>query len=105
MEKDNIQVLDFNKDIDYTSQAILKATFLDKPIYFVTYEPYFGPITMQYLPNGGIQSLFSGYLIIKVNNGFMKVSQLIFQNQNYTSFEFIAKYPDLVNQVLQNGQL
>ena len=96
---------DFNKDIDYTSQAILKATFLDKPIYFVTYEPYFGPITMQYLPNGGIQSLFSGYLIIKVNNGFMKVSQLIFQNQNYTSFEFIAKYPDLVNQVLQNGQL
>ena len=35
----------------------------------------------------------------------MKVSQLIFQNQNYTSFEFIAKYPNLMNQVLQNGQL
>ena len=35
----------------------------------------------------------------------MKVSQLIFKNQNYKSFEFIAKYPDLVNQVLQNGQL
>ena len=105
LNKDEIVAIDFKKDIIYQPYHVLQATYADAPIYFIEYGPYVGPITMQYLPNGGIQSLFHGLIIIKVNNGFMQVSKLIYQNKIYTSQEFIESHDSLMNQVLENGKL
>ncbi len=93
--------IDFSMPIEY-NQTILKAYYQDLPIYFTKYGPYDGPVTMQYLPNGGIQSFFGGNLIIKVENGFMKVNKLVYKNKRYSSKKFIQVYPDLLNEVLED---
>ncbi len=105
MENTKIEAVDFQKDIIYFPYRVLKAMYFDEPIYFLEYEPYVGPVTMQYLPDGGIQSLYAGFIIVKVHNGFMKVTKLYYQNQSFTSQEFNLKYPNLMNQVFQNGTL
>ena len=105
--------LEFDKDFDFDD---LKARycyfnddlearycyFNDDRLEFIEFERYVGPITLQYLPNGGIQSLFHGDLIIKVNNGFLKVTKVIFNKQELTSKAFINLIGEenLANQVL-----
>ena len=93
--------IDFSKPIDY-NQPILMTYFQKEPIIFTKFGPYHGPVTLQYLPYGGIQSVFHGHLIIHIVNGFMSVDELIYQGIIYQSDEFITRYPDLVNQVLPN---
>lgn len=95
--------LDFSKDIDFTSALFLVCYLNGEKIIFTKYSKYFGPITMQYLPNGGIQSLFDNFLIIKINNGFLKVEELIFNEKKLTSKDFIKIFGEenLINQVLE----
>lgn len=100
----NLIKLDFSKDFDFTLKDIpLKVYFNNEVIIFLEYEKYTGPITLQYLPNGGIQSLFHGYLIIKVNNGFLKVKKLIYKNVTFSSINFIKEVGEinLINQILK----
>ncbi len=100
----NLIKLDFSKDFDFSLKDIpLKVYFNNEVIIFLEYEKYTGPITLQYLPNGGIQSLFHGYLIIKVNNGFLKVKKLIYKNVTFSSINFIKEVGEinLINQILK----
>ena len=100
----NLIKLDFSKDFDFSLKDIpLKVYFNNEVIIFLEYEKYTGPITLQYLPNGGIQSLFHGYLIIKVNNGFLKVIKLIYKNVTFSSINFIKEVGEinLINQILK----
>ncbi|MBO8427280.1 MAG: hypothetical protein IAC58_01810 [Firmicutes bacterium] len=100
----NLIKLDFSKDFDFSLKDIpLKVYFNNEVIIFLEYEKYTGPITLQYLPNGGIQSLFHGYLIIKVNNGFLKVKKLIYKNITFSSINFIKEVGEinLINQILK----
>lgn len=92
----------FDKDFDFSSKEKQYCYFNDDRIEFVDYERYVGPITLQYLPNGGVQSMFDGHLIIKVNNGFLCVNKLTYQGKEYTSNEFIkfVGEENLINQVL-----
>lgn len=94
--------LEFDKDFDFDDLEARYCYFNDDRIEFIEFERYVGPITLQYLPNGGIQSLFHGDLIIKVNNGFLKVTKVIFNKQELTSKEFINLIGEenLANQVL-----
>lgn len=96
-----ITKIDFNRPIDY-SRRLLSTTFQNKEIIFSDFAPYNGPVTLQALPYGGIQSLFDYLIIIYTVNGFMAVSQLIYNNKVMSSKEFIKLYPDLINQVLPN---
>lgn len=100
----NLIKLDFSKDFDFSLKDIpLKVYFNNEVIIFLEYEKYTGPITLQYLPNGGIQSLFHGYLIIKVNNGFLKVKKLIYKNVTFSSINFIKEVGEinLINQIFK----
>ena len=100
----NLIKLDFSKDFDFSLKDIpLKVYFNNEVIIFLEYEKYTGPITLQYLSNGGIQSLFHGYLIIKVNNGFLKVKKLIYKNVTFSSINFIKEVGEinLINQILK----
>ena len=92
----------FSKDFDFSDSSPRYCYLNDDRIEFISFERYAGPITLQYLPNGGIQSVFGGNLIIKVNNGFLKVDKVIFENKEMNSKEFISLIGEdkLVNFVL-----
>ncbi len=91
--------LDFNQDFDFINNTGY-TYFNGKKLVLVKYYNYIGPITLQYLPNGGIQSVFNYHLIIKVNNGFIACDELIYDGVKMNSKTFIMKYPNLINQVL-----
>ena len=76
--------LEFDKDFDFDDLEARYCYFNDDRL------------------DGGIQSLFHGDLIIKVNNGFLKVTKVIFNKQELTSKEFINLIGEenLANQVL-----
>lgn len=101
--QNNIINIDFNKDFDFESKDFYKASLNGEELIFTSFKQYDGPITLQFLPNGGIQSVFGYNLIIKVNNGFLCVNELIYKGQKMSSKEFIELKKDieLVNQVLE----
>ena len=94
--------INFDKDFDFDDTSPRYCYFNDDRVEFLVFERYVGPITLQYLPNGGIQSLYHGFLIVKVNNGFLKVSEVAFNKEKLTSDDFIKKVGEenLANRVL-----
>lgn len=91
---------DFNQEIILNKD--LKTTYKGKELILINVYIYEGPITLQYIPYGGIQSVFNYHLIINTKNGFITADNLIYDNQLMTTKEFILKNEDLVNQVLPN---
>ncbi len=94
-------MFDFNKDSVLNVNTI-KTTFNGKPLTLVDIYMYNGPVTMQYLPYGGIQSVFHYHLIINTKEGFIACDKVIYDGQELTSKEFILQNENLVNQVLPN---
>ena len=68
-----------------------------KNIYF-----YDGPITLQYLPYGGIQAIFDDVIIINTKSGFIATKEVEYDGLDYTVGELTVLYNDLVNLVLPN---
>jgi len=91
---------DFNKII-YENEDII-TTYKGRKLILKNMKMYHGPITMQYLPNGGIQSVFDNKIIINTLNGFMFCDILIYDNKEMSSKEFIEMYDNIVNEVLPN---
>lgn len=92
--------IDFNKDIDFNLTNSGYTYFKKEKLVLLNFYSYNGPITMQYLPNGGIQSTYNYHLIIKVNNGFLACDNLIYKNKKISSREFIENNKDLINFIL-----
>lgn len=90
---------DFNEDIREDQREIL-TTFKGQDLLLKEVKRYEGPITMQYLPYGGIQSVFGGLIILNCRNGFFSSSQVVYQSKEFSSSEFIRLYGELVNTVL-----
>lgn len=91
----------FNFPIDINNN--IKTTFNKKELILKNLYFYDGPITRQYLPYGGIQSIMNYSLIINCVNGFIASDNLIFDNREMTSKEFIRIMGEnIVNQVLPN---
>ena len=90
----------FNELINLNESIV--TTYKQKELVLLNPYLYVGPITMQYLPYGGIQSVFNYHLIINTVNGFIAVDNLIYDNNKMTSKEFIELFPNLVNEVLPN---
>ena len=91
---------DFNELIDFSKD--IETTLYGKPLILKGVHMYEGPITLQYIPYGGIQSVFYGNLIINVKNGYVCPNKIIYDNVEYTPKEFTSKFEDLVNQILPN---
>ena len=93
-------MFDFNKDIIKEGDNIITTfngkKFILKNIYF-----YDGPITLQYLPYGGIQALFNDVMIINTMNGFIATKEVEYDGINYTVGEISYLY-NFVNSVLPN---
>lgn len=82
--------IDFHKNFDFSSKNNDYYCYINNEKLIITeFKKYDGPITLQYLPNGGIQSLFNFKIIVKVNNGFLEIDKVIYKGNTYTSKEFI----------------
>jgi len=78
----------------------LVTTFNNKKLILKNLRPYYGIITLHYLPTGGIQMIKDNKMVINYNNSFIYTEQVNFNNQDYNIEEFSKLYPNLVNQVL-----
>ncbi len=92
-------MFDFQDEIDWNHPQI-ETTYLGKPLILKDIYRYEGPITLQYLPYGGIQAVFHYHLIIHTKSGFIACDQVIYNGVLLSSEEFIRKYPHLVNHIL-----
>lgn len=80
----------------------VETTLNGKKLIIKDMYPYVGPLTMQYLPNGGIQMIRDNQMIIKTNLGFLATNNIEYDGKKYTVNELINKFPYLVNTVLPN---
>lgn len=104
MKRERITIkLDFNLDIDFKSKINYLVYFRDEKIIFTKYKKYKGPITLQLLPYGGIQSLNRNKIIVALKNGYLEVSELIYKDEEMTSKDFInlVGRDELLNAILK----
>ena len=90
----------FNNIINEHEDVI--TTFKGNTLILKDMQTYDGPITMQYLPNGGIQSIYNYHIIINTLKGFMFCDILIYDDKKMSSKQFIEMFPNIVNEVLPN---
>lgn len=86
-----MEKIDFSKNFNFDKKIQYYCFLNDEKIIINSFKKYEGPITLQYLENGGIISLFSNKVIVKVNNGFLEINLLIYKGVNMNSKEFIEK--------------
>ncbi|MBQ8207034.1 MAG: hypothetical protein IJZ77_06180 [Bacilli bacterium] len=91
---------DFNELIDLNNDII--TTYNGKTLIIKRPYLYYGPITMQYLPYGGIQSVYDYKIIINCKNGFVASDYIIYDGIAMSSKQFILNNNNLVNTVLPN---
>lgn len=80
----------------------VETTLNGKKLVINDMYPYVGPLTMQYLPNGGIQMIRDNQMIIKTNLGFLATNNIEYDGKKCTVNELIEQFPYLVNTVLPN---
>ncbi len=97
-------ILESNTLFDFSNEVVpgmdIYTEYLGESLVLKQVQIYEGPVTLQYLPYGGIQSVFNGKLIINTKSGFIIPTFIVYQNKEYSNEEFTTKYTDLVNQVL-----
>ena len=88
---------------DFSNEVVigtdLYTTYQGKELILKDVYRYYGPVTMQYLPYGGVQSVYQNQLIICSKSGFIATRNVIYNQQEMTSKEFIELFPDIVNEV------
>jgi hypothetical protein len=95
---DKMKYFDFNNNIHNGDTILTK--YNGKDLVLIDLNEYNGPLTMQLLPYGGIQSVFNYNLIIHFKNGYFNPSKVIYNNEEMSVKEFIIKNDNLVNYVL-----
>ncbi len=91
---------DFNQYINLNQN--IETTLYGKKLILKDIYIYDGPITMQYLPYGGIQSVYNGQIIIHTKNGYIASKKVVYDGKEMSSDDFIVRFDQLVNEVLPN---
>ena len=89
---------DFNDEVKMGSDILTK--YDGKDLVLKCVEPYVGPVTMQYIPYGGIQSVYNDNLIITTKSGFIAPKGIIYNGKEYTVKQFVEIFESLVNVIL-----
>lgn len=84
------------------TNTTITTTLYGKQLILKDLHQYVGPLTMQYLPNGGIQMIMNNQIIIKTNKGFLVTNNIEYDNNHIEVDQLLEKYPYLVNTVLPN---
>lgn len=92
---------DFNEFIAFNKPII--TTFKHKELKLFHCYLYHGPVTMQALPYGGVQSLYDYQLILWTKSGFITCDEVEYDHQTMSTKKFVEKYQnELLNTVLPN---
>lgn len=94
------KLFDFNFNVAEGMNIL--TTLFGKRLVLEDISFYDGPITMQYLPYGGIQSVYGFNLIINTKNGLIVPKSVIYDGVRYDTNEFVKINRNLVNLVLPN---
>ena len=92
------QNFDFNTEVPIGED--LYTSYNGKELILKSVYRYYGPVPMQYLPYGGVQSLFDNQLIITTKSGFIATREVVYDHIKMTTKEFIQKFPNIMNEVL-----
>ena len=91
---------DFNDEIVEGMDILTTYNYMDLLLKSVKF--YHGPVTMQLLPYGGVQSVYGGNLIIYTKSGFICCDEVEYAGKTMKTSEFVDKYDQLVNRVFPN---
>lgn len=80
----------------------IETTLFQKKLVLKNIYMYNGPLTMQYLPYGGIQMIINNQMVISTNLGYIATREVEYDGRLYTIEELSKKYNRLVNLVLPN---
>jgi len=80
----------------------IETTLFGKKLILKNLYHYVGPLTLQYLPNGGIQMIINNQMVISTNIGYLATKELIYVGITYTVKELNNKFSNLVTLVLPN---
>lgn len=92
-------MVDFAKPIDLSNNR-LETMYNGRKLVLFNPKVYEGPITLQALPYGGIQSVYNNQLIINTVDGFISTDLIEYNGILMTTKKFIEIEDNLVNQVL-----
>ena len=94
------KLFDFNFNVVENSE--IQTTLRQKTLVLHKVYKYQGPVTMQLLPFGGIQTVFGGSLVINCKNGFFTCDTLTYDGKTQSTKDFVETNSNLVNLVLPN---
>ena len=80
----------------------IETLFLGKKLILKNIYLYQGPLTMQYLPFGGIQMIYNNQMVINTNIGYIATKKVEYDGKIYSIEEFSNLYNHLINLVLPN---
>lgn len=95
-----MEYFDFNQPVVFYNDIL--TVYKGKPLILKDVRKYEGPITLQYLPYGGIQSVFDYKIIIWTKSGFIYSVNVEYDGKEMSGKEFILENPNLVNTILPN---
>jgi hypothetical protein len=95
---ENMDYFDFKNEIN--NGDTIKTKYNNKELVLIDLQSYEGPLTMQLLPYGGIQSVYNYNLIIHFKNGYYKPNKIVYDGLEMSVKEFIVNNENLVNYVL-----
>lgn len=91
----------FNYKINNITKDI-KTTYNGKVLILKNVYIYNGPITLQFLPSGGIQTIYNDELVIRISDGYIACKEVIYDNKYYLIKDFYKLYNNLINTILPN---
>lgn len=92
-------MFDFKNEIPMGMTQI-DTIYKNKSLVLLDIYKYSGPLTLQYLPYGGIQSVYGGQIIVHTKSGYIASRNVIYDGKLMSSQDFIALNPNLVNYIL-----
>ena len=91
---------DFNEILDLTKDIV--TTYKGKELILKDCFIYNGPVTMQLLPFGGVQTIYNHNLVIYTKNGFIGCRKVVYAGIEMDTKTFTKLFPSIVNEVFPN---
>ncbi len=91
----------FNYNINNFSKDII-TTYKGKVLILKNVYIYDGPLTLQYLPSGGVQTIYNDELVIRINDGYIACKEVIYDNKYYLINDFYKLNYNIINTILPN---
>ncbi len=84
-----MEKFDFNLPLDLTNINEILVSFNDEEVIFTKFKVYEEIMTLQFLENGGVQMVKESSFVVKFQNLYLEVLEVIYKDNKMTAKEFI----------------